>query len=107
MDGTRYYSPSSNRVNLRNSGPYKYQDPPLTTQSIAVSRSSSACLRCSTLESFRHWIPKADQWPISDAWAYHDWHQAGNGDIAPFMQELENEFGAATTWRTSSARRKC
>ena len=49
-----------------------------------------------TLESFRHWIPKEDQWPISDVWAYHDWHQAGNGDVAPFMQEVETEFGAAT-----------
>ena len=28
-DGTRYYSPSSNQVNLQNSGPYKFQDPRL------------------------------------------------------------------------------
>ena len=27
LDGTRYYSPSSNQVNLQNSGPYKYMDP--------------------------------------------------------------------------------
>jgi len=34
LDGTRYYSPSSNRVNLRDSGPYKYQIlPPITNQS--------------------------------------------------------------------------
>jgi hypothetical protein len=27
-DGTRYYTPSSNRINLRGSGgPYQYQDP--------------------------------------------------------------------------------
>jgi beta-galactosidase/beta-glucuronidase len=26
-DGTRYYTPSSNRINLRDSGPYHYQDP--------------------------------------------------------------------------------
>src|SRR5262249_9019838 len=29
LDGTRYYSPSSNQVNLQNSGPYKYMDPVL------------------------------------------------------------------------------
>ena len=29
LDGTRYYSPSSNQVNLQNSGPYKYMDPTL------------------------------------------------------------------------------
>jgi hypothetical protein len=48
----------------------------------------------STLESFRAWIPKEDQWPINDDWAYHDWHQSGNGDMAPFMAQMEAEFGA-------------
>jgi hypothetical protein len=81
---------------LRNSGPYKYQDP---STYYTINRGFSVELgvpSMPTLESFRHWIPKEDQWPISDAWAYHDWHQAGNGDVAPFMQELETEFGAAT-----------
>ncbi len=96
FDGTRYYSPSSNRVNLRDSGPYKYQDP---VTYYKINRGFSVELgvpSMPTLESFRHWIPKADQWPISDDWAYHDWHQAGNGDVAPFMREVETEFGAAT-----------
>jgi hypothetical protein len=96
LDGTRYYSPSSNRVNLRDSGPYKYQ-PPATYYEI--NRGFSVELGVPsppTLESFRAWFPKADQWPISDTWAYHDWHFAGNGDVAPFMQEIETEFGAAT-----------
>lgn len=96
LDGTRYYSPSSNRVNLRNSGPYKYQEPATYYN---INRGFSVELgvpSMPTLESFRYWIPKPDQWPISDDWAYHDWHQAGNGDVAPFMQELEAEFGAAT-----------
>jgi hypothetical protein len=51
----------------------------------------------STLESFEAWIPKEDQWPIGDAWAYHDWHQSGNGEIEPFMKEVETEFGAGTS----------
>jgi hypothetical protein len=51
----------------------------------------------STLESVRAWIPKEDQWPISDTWAYHDWHQIGNGDMAPFMAEMQTEFGAPTS----------
>jgi hypothetical protein len=50
----------------------------------------------STLESFESTTPKQDQWPIDDVWAYHDWHQSGNGDIAPFMEELQAEFGAPT-----------
>lgn len=96
LDGTRYYSPSSNRVNLRNSGPYKFQNPETYYE---INRGFSVELgvpSMPTLESFRAWIPEADQWPISDDWAYHDWHQAGNGDVAPFMQEIETEFGAAT-----------
>ena len=98
LDGTRYYSPSSNRVNLQDSGPYSYKDPVrfYTTLnrgfSVEVGTPSM-----STLESFKSTTPPADQWPISDAWAYHDWHQSGNGDVAPFMRELDAEFGAPTS----------
>jgi Exo-beta-D-glucosaminidase Ig-fold domain/Concanavalin A-like lectin/glucanases superfamily/Glycosyl hydrolases family 2/Glycosyl hydrolases family 2, sugar binding domain/Glycosyl hydrolases family 2, TIM barrel domain len=98
LDGTRYYSPSSNQVNLQNSGPYKYQDPALyyTTLNHGFSVETGTP-SFSTLESFETWIPKADQWPISDDWAYHDWHQSGNGDMAPLMAEMEAEFGAPTS----------
>ncbi len=97
LDGTRYYSPSSNQVNLQNSGPYKYQDPSLyfTTLNRGFSvETGTASLM--TLESMRRWIPEADRWPVSDTWAYHDWHQTGNGEVAPFMEHLEDQFGAAT-----------
>jgi beta-galactosidase/beta-glucuronidase len=97
LDGTRYYSPSSNQINLQNSGPYKYQDPSLyyTTLNHGFSVETGTP-SFSTLESFRAWIPSQDQWPISDDWAYHDWHQGGNGDMAPFAREMETEFGAPT-----------
>ena len=42
-------------------------------------------------------MPKADQWPISDSWAYHDWHQSGNGDVGSFMAAMRTEFGEATS----------
>jgi hypothetical protein len=95
LDGTRYYFPSSNQVNLQNSGPYKYMDPTLyyTTLNHGFSVETGTP-SFSTLESFRAWIPKEDQWPVSDAWAYHDWHQSGNGDMAPFMAQMQAEFGA-------------
>jgi Glycosyl hydrolase 2 galactose-binding domain-like/Exo-beta-D-glucosaminidase Ig-fold domain/Concanavalin A-like lectin/glucanases superfamily/Glycosyl hydrolases family 2/Glycosyl hydrolases family 2, TIM barrel domain len=98
LDGTRYYSPSSNQVNLQNSGPYKYMDPRLyyTTLNHGFSVETGTP-SFSTLESFEAWIPKDDWWPISDDWAYHDWHQAGNGDMAPFMAEMQAEFGAPTS----------
>lgn len=97
LDGTRYYSPSSNQVNLQNSGPYKFMDP--TLYYTALNRGFSVetgTPSMSTLESFRAWIPQADQWPIGDAWAYHDWHQSGNGDTAPFMAQVQAAFGAPT-----------
>ena len=95
LDGTRYYFPSSNQVNLQNSGPYKYMDPTLyyTTLNHGFSVETGTP-SFSTLESFRAWIPKEDQWPINDDWTYHDWHQSGNGDMAPFMAQMEAEFGA-------------
>jgi hypothetical protein len=98
LDGTRYYSPSSNRVNLQNSGPYRYQDPAhyYTTLNLGFSVETGTP-SMSTLESFRAWIPAADQWPIDDVWAYHDWHWSGNGDVAPFLAEIQAEFGAATS----------
>jgi hypothetical protein len=98
LDGTRYYSPSSNQVNLQQSGPYRYMDPALyyTTLNHGFSVETGTP-SFSTVESFRAWIPKADQWPISDDWAYHDWHQSGNGDMAPLMAEMQAEFGAPTS----------
>ena len=97
-DGTRYYTPSSNRVNLRNSGPYSYKDPKLYFDTL--NRGFSVELGVpsfSTLESFKHWIAPENQWPLSDSWAYHDWHQSGNGDVHPFMEHLDMQFGAPTS----------
>lgn len=98
LDGTRYYSPTSNQVNLQNSGPYKFVDPKLyftvLNHGFSVETGTPSF---PTLEMWRASIPEADQWPISDDWAYHDWHQSGNGDMVPFMAEMEKEFGAPTS----------
>jgi|HubBroStandDraft_1064217.scaffolds.fasta_scaffold00203_17 hypothetical protein len=98
LDGTRFYAPSSNEIDLQHSGPYSYRDPSLyyTTLNHGFSVETGTP-SFSTLESFRAWIPKEDQWPISDAWAYHDWHQSGNGDMGPFMAQIQTEFGAPTS----------
>ena len=100
-DGTRYYSPGSNRINLRNSGPYAYRDLPFyygkkgTTPgdnsgfSVELGISS-----LSTLEGLKAQMAPADQWPISDAWAYHDWHWGGNGDLHSFVDLVAKQFGA-------------
>ncbi|TWR41181.1 hypothetical protein FQJ95_12285, partial [Xanthomonas vasicola] len=31
------------------------------------------------------------------AWAYHDWHQSGNGDTNSFMRTLTDKLGAPTS----------
>jgi hypothetical protein len=97
LDHTRYYTGSSNQVNLRNSGPYQLQTPETYYR---INRGFSVELgipSVPTLESIKAFMPEADRWPISDTWAYHDWHQSGNGAVAPFMEHLETEFGAATS----------
>jgi hypothetical protein len=94
LDHTRYYTGSSNQVNLRGSGPYQLK--PLETY-YQINRGFSVELgipSVPTLESLKSFIPEPDRWPISDTWAYHDWHQSGNGAVQPFMETMETEFGA-------------
>lgn len=98
LDGTRLYLPSSNDIDMWYSGPYDYQPPRNYFTSLAhgfdmeVGSPSIPTLR--TLENM---MPKADWWPISDDWAYHDWHQAGNGDVKPFMAAMRVMYGKATS----------
>jgi len=98
VDGTRYYTPTSNQVNLQNSGPYKYVEPKLYFTMLNHGFSvETGTPSFPTLENWKAWIPQEDWWPISDNWAYHDWHQTSNGDMTPFMAEMEKEFGAPTS----------
>jgi len=97
LDHTRYYTGSSNQVNLRNSGPYQFQ--PLETY-YRINRGFSVELgipSVPTIESLESFIPESDRWPISDTWAYHDWHQSGNGAVAPFLAHMDTEFGAPSS----------
>jgi hypothetical protein len=98
LDGTRYYSADSNKINLHDSGPYKYQEPEDYFTKLSLGFAVEVGLPSPpTLEAFQAFLPKEDQWPISDDWAYHDWHQGGNGDTAPFVQTIDEEFGPATS----------
>jgi hypothetical protein len=98
LDGTRLYMPSSNRINLWNSGPYSYQPPAAYFTTLAKGFAVEVGTPSfPTLESFEAMMPAADRWPISDSWAYHDWHQSGNGDVGSFMAAMRTEFGEATS----------
>ena len=91
LDGTRYYSPSSNQVNLQTSGPYSYEDPAdyyaKLDQGFAVEVGTPSL---PTLEWFKRWIPKIDRWPITDDWAYHNWHPHDE-----FNEHMQAQFGMA------------
>jgi hypothetical protein len=96
LDGTRYYTGSSNSVNLQGSGPYNYRAPEQYFTDLAQGFSVEVGTpSLSTLESLRASIPEADRWPLSDTYAYHDWHFGGNGDVATFMATLAQQYGAA------------
>lgn len=98
LDGTRYYAGGSNRINLQDSGPYKFR--PEADYFTTLSKGYAVevgIASFSTLESFKAAIAPADRWPVSDAWAYHDWHQSGNGDVHPFTATLTARYGAPTS----------
>ncbi|MDF1572165.1 MAG: glycoside hydrolase family 2 TIM barrel-domain containing protein, partial [Bacteroidales bacterium] len=94
-DGTRFYSPNSRKINLRQSGPWDYRkntadyfhtladgfNTELGTPSIP------------TAETMRSFIPEADRWPISDTWYYHDFHSG----LKAFTEDLEQRYGNATS----------
>jgi hypothetical protein len=95
LDGARWYTPSSNRIELQDSGPYNYRPPAdyftKYAKGFAVEVGSPSF---PTKEAFEAVIAPADRWPLSDAWAYHDWHQSGNGAVASFMAAMNQRFGA-------------
>ena len=98
LDGTRWYTGSSNSVNLWFSGPYNYQKPEtyFTTHAKGFAVEVGA-MSFPTLEAFQASVPASEQWPITDSWAYHDWHQNGNGDTHGFVEAMATNLGAATS----------
>ena len=95
LDGTRYYSPASNHINLLPSGPYSYEKPSdyysKLDQGFAVEVGTPSL---PTLEWFSRWLPKVDRWPISDDWAYHNWHPH-----SAFARNMQQKFGTAHSLR--------
>ena len=97
-DGTRWYTGSSNRIDLHDSGPYSYK--PIEGYFTTFSKGFAVEVGVAsfpTLEAFQAMVPQADQWPISDTWAYHDWHAGGNGSTKPFEAALAAQYGAPTS----------
>ena len=98
LDGTRYYTGSSNTVNLQGSGPYNYRPPEQYFTELARGFSVEVGTpSVSTLEALHASIPEADRWPLGDTYAYHDWHFGGNGDVASYMTAMQEQYGAPTS----------
>ncbi len=98
LDGTRFYTGSSNRIGLQGSGPYNYRPPVGYFTDLASGFSvETGTPSLATLEAVKAMVPTADRWPISDTLAYHDWHIGGNGDVKTFMDALDAQLGAPTS----------
>jgi hypothetical protein len=98
LDGTRWYTGSSNRVNLQNSGPYNYREPETYFSEHAKGFSVEVGTPSfPTLEAFSAAVPAPDRWPISDSWAYHDWHPTGNGATRTFTDAMARKLGPPTS----------
>jgi hypothetical protein len=81
-------------VNLRPSGPYHWVDPTLYFSKL--NRGFSVELGISsfpTREAFEHTVAPSDRWPVSDAWAYHDWHQSEGGNTHELMRQVALQLG--------------
>ncbi|MGR6330778.1 glycoside hydrolase family 2 [Sphingomonas sp. XXL09] len=99
LDGTRWFTGSSNTVNLQGSGPYNYRPIEGYFTDLATGFSvETGTPSLSTLESVKSYVPAADRWPLGDVLAYHDWHFSGNGDTKTFMAALDTMFGPATSF---------
>jgi hypothetical protein len=97
-DGTRLYMACSNSISLQNSGPYNWRKPEeYFTEHAKGFSVELGTPSFPTLESWKRTIPAPDLWPISDVWAYHDWHQTGNGAVASYMKAMDEELGPATS----------
>jgi hypothetical protein len=97
-DGTRWYTGSSNRVNLQNSGPYNYQ--PSETYFTTHAKGFSVEVGVPswpTLEAFQAAVPASERWPLTDTAAYHDWHPDGNGGTKPFLDAMRQRYGAPSS----------
>ena len=93
-DGTRLYHPNSRSCDLRSSGPWHYFTDPARyyTEIAAGFNSELGSPSVPTARSVRKFLPEEDQWPLGDAWHYHDLHP----EMDIFVKELDRLYGPAT-----------
>ncbi len=93
-DGTRYYTPSSRHLNLARSGPWNYYPDPSSYLKDAYGFDTEIGIpSVPTAESMRQMMAGEDVWPISDVWAYHDFH----GGQKSYCKSIEALYGKSET----------
>lgn len=92
-DGTRHYHPNSRYCNLRPSGPWHYFPDAARyyTENAAGFNTELGSPSIPTAASVRRFLPEEDQWPLGDAWHYHDMHP----EVKPFVEALDRLYGPA------------
>jgi hypothetical protein len=93
-DGTRLYQPNSRYLNLRPSGPWQfYPDPADYIKDVGGFNTEIGIPSVPTTESMRKMMAEEDVWPISDVWAYHDFH----GGRKDYCNTIETLYGKPET----------
>ena len=90
-DGTRYYQSNSRYCNLRPSGPWHYyRDASVYyTNDAKGFNTELGSPSVPTASSMRRFLAVEDQWPISEAWHYHDLHP----ETAPYVAAVSELYG--------------
>lgn len=93
-DGTRHYTPSSRHLNLSRSGPWVYYPNPQTyAKDVHGFNTEVGIPSVPTAESMRTMMAEEDLWPISDVWAYHDFHETGAWNRQAYRASIETLYG--------------
>ncbi len=93
-DGTRYYSPNSRYCNLRPSGPWHYftDASKYFSEQAAGFNTELGSPSIPTARTIRKFMAPQDQWPISEAWHYHDLHPG----TETYVAGVSKMYGAPT-----------
>lgn len=93
-DGTRHYTPSSRHLNLSKSGPWIYHaNPKRYARDVYGFSTEIGIPSVPTAESMRTMMAEEDLWPISDVWAYHDFHEVGAWNRKVYKRTIKNLLG--------------
>jgi hypothetical protein len=91
-DGTRIYFPNSAGAPVGSGGGYALRDPKQYYNDVpnVTLRSETGIPNVPDYESIKKFLPEADQWPISESWALHDFTFYMNGPANTYIAALKS-----------------